>query len=207
MHKQLKFFVSLLLITILHPKSGFAQETITGKYCEKYKHYTEIIKEDNAPCEEPAFIRKGDLRCVTERTTTDYLNLRLNEDGSLEFALSLWFPPHAHYCGITGQAQPTNEGWVFQENMAGKSDDSRCILNITHDDNKITFKNDLSATCKNWCGYYGNLNHIEFPRNLREATEVMDDVFSYEYYMVLEEHGGPSCKENAKFSENVTVKK
>lgn len=190
--------------------SAWAQENdnISGKYCEKFIHLAEALKRPNEPCEAPAFIRREDLLCVQEREAEDYLQLNLNEDGSLNFAFSLWYPPHTHYCSIIGTALPSKDGWTYQENMAADSDFSRCILNFKDEDDMIKISNDIDARCKIMCGYHTDLQYLNVPKSLKKADTPDQYAFDYGYYMALPEDGGPVCNERAKrFPDDTKIEK
>lgn len=199
-----------LACTALSCPAKAAEKDVSGKYCENFIHQTEVDKAPGAPCEAPAFIRDLDQTCVTDRVATDYLQLDVKDDGTLDFAFSLWFPPYAHYCGMSGNAQRSKDGWTYQSNISAKSYQSRCILNFKNDEenNRISISNDPDATCHTMCGFHTNLGFLHFPKSLKEANRPDDRAFELGYYMELEENGGPTCSGEAnRYPEETLVEK
>lgn len=173
--------------------------SITGKYCEKYSRPVAMDNLPNTPCEAPAYIRKLDRSCVIERVTEDYVQLKQNDDGSLDFALSLWYPPYTDYCGIVGHASPAPDGgWIYQDDMNSDSDYVRCTLHIKDKGDQIEFTNDPDATCRSKCGFHVNLTYLYIPKVLKKSDQPDDMAFDESYYMIMPDNGGPTCDEQVR---------
>ncbi|MGZ9109021.1 MAG: hypothetical protein ACXW4B_09400 [Micavibrio sp.] len=117
--------------------------------------------------------------CVSAGSAVQLLAARPNDDGSLDFGLSVWFE-NGQQCGLMGKAQPgKNGGWRFEENMKSANEEERCGIDITTAaDGKVIVNADEAASCRFACGGGAAISNLEFPPDSLENRRASSDLLS-----------------------------
>ena len=156
--------LGLLSACIMAGGIGSAQAQTTsqfegGKICYSYK--TEISQRPSVDgvCLEGA-TRNETGQCITNTTFYNSCVFILNEDDSMDFGFSYWFPSGAN-CGLTGVAAKTDAGWHYSKDTDLPSE--RCEIDITMDGETITLKSEEGARCAAQCGIGAAVENLRFP--------------------------------------------
>ena len=153
-----------------------AQETSQfegGKIC--YKYQTEITQRRNSlgECMQGATVNERG-QCVTNTVFYNNFAFILNDDDSMDFGFSYWFPSGAN-CGVTGIAVKTDDGWHYSNKTENESE--LCEIDITMDGQTIQLESTDGARCAAQCGVGGVVTNIQYPMEyIRSKTVYPGDL-------------------------------
>lgn len=118
--------------------------------------------------------------CIAAGPAIQLLGAKPNEDGSLQFGLSVWFESGQH-CGVIGTAKPNPAGgWRYEENINSENEQERCAIDIKPVDGGVFINADENASCRYACGGGVAIYNLAFPPQSQESKRAASGLFDPE---------------------------
>lgn len=151
--------------------NAMAQQTSQfegGKIC--YTYQADILQNrlTDGTCPADSF-EHGDDKCLKAVTYNNNFTFILNDDNSMDFGFSYWFPTGVN-CGVIGIAKETENGWLYVNDTLKPTE--KCEIEITMDDTNITLNAVEGAECKAQCGSGAGIVDMKFPISYIESKNV-----------------------------------
>lgn len=118
--------------------------------------------------------------CIASGPAIQLLGAKPQENGDLQFGLSVWFDSGQH-CGVIGTAkQNPAGGWRYEENMTSENEEERCGIDIKPVEGGVFINADEKAACSFACGGGAAISNLAFPPQSQESKRAASGLFDPE---------------------------